>query len=60
MKFKFEPGDLDLNFEVTKVIQGDNHVKDGFTQYLKKYLIYPHQIRYTEVPGQDEDEIRTG
>ena len=52
MKTKFETGDLDLILKVTEVIQSDD-MKDGFAQYLKKYSTYPHQIWYTDSPGQN-------
>ena len=29
-------------------------------EYLEKYLTYRHQIFYTEAPGQEEDDVRTG
>ena len=31
-----------------------------FAHYLKKYLMYPHQICYTETPWQSKDHIQTG
>ena len=29
-------------------------------KYMEKYFAYPHQIWYTEAPGQDKDQVRTG
>ena len=29
-------------------------------KYLEKYFTYPHHIWFTEVAGQDEDQILTG
>ena len=30
------------------------------TEYLAKCFTYPHQIWYTEAPGQDKEQVRTG
>ena len=51
-KTKFDLDDLYLIFEVTEVILNEDICKMVSTQYLKKYLTYPHQIWYTEARGQ--------
>ena len=35
------------------------HSKWFPAQYLKKYVMYPHQIWYTEAPGESKDQVRT-
>ena len=54
-----EPGYLDLNFKVTEVIQCDSMWKMVSAQYLRNYLMYPHQIWCTRAPWQDKDQVRT-
>ena len=41
-KIEFEPGDLDLHFEVTEVIQGNSMWKMVSTHDLNKYVMYSH------------------
>ena len=49
---KFELVDLDLIFKVTGHLREDIW-KIVSAQYLKRYLMYPHQIWCTEAPVQD-------
>ena len=55
-KTKFEPCVLDLIFEVTEVIYGDVILKIVSAEHMKKYLMYPHQIWYTEASEHGGDE----
>ena len=55
-----EPGAIDLLFKVTEVIHGDEIWMMVSAEYLKKYLMCPHQIWYTEAPRQDDLQVGTG